>query len=129
MDHSALIHSKAKCCISEKPMSTSKHINMVQLHFKASWKFPVWGNFLTNIPAEMAIAYVHDDCVKDGVIIGKVKFAIEVDGENIIYHPVPACRVCGCTNDDCRQCIDKTGKPCTWIEPDLCSACVPQKND
>lgn len=35
------------------------------------------------------------------------------------------CRVCGCTDHDCRQCIDKTGKPCSWIEKDLCSACIP----
>lgn len=35
------------------------------------------------------------------------------------------CRVCGCTGKDCRQCIKKTGAPCTWVEDDLCSACVP----
>lgn len=35
------------------------------------------------------------------------------------------CRVCGCTDKDCRQCIKKTGSPCTWVEDDLCSACVP----
>jgi ParB/RepB/Spo0J family partition protein len=35
------------------------------------------------------------------------------------------CRECGCTDDDCRQCIDRTGEPCTWVEPDLCSACAP----
>lgn len=34
------------------------------------------------------------------------------------------CRVCGCTDDDCRQCIEKSGEPCYWVEPDLCSACV-----
>lgn len=34
------------------------------------------------------------------------------------------CRVCGCTDDDCRQCIEKTGEPCHWVEPDLCSACA-----
>ncbi len=33
------------------------------------------------------------------------------------------CRECGCTQNDCSQCIDKTGNPCFWIEPDLCSAC------
>lgn len=36
------------------------------------------------------------------------------------------CRVCGCTDDDCRQCIEKTGEPCYWVDPstrDLCSAC------
>lgn len=35
------------------------------------------------------------------------------------------CRVCGCTDDDCRQCIEKTGEPCSWVEQDLCSACRP----
>jgi hypothetical protein len=34
------------------------------------------------------------------------------------------CRVCGCTDDDCRQCIEKTGEPCYWVEDDLCSACI-----
>lgn len=33
------------------------------------------------------------------------------------------CKVCGCTEDDCRQCIEKTGSPCVWVEADLCSAC------
>ena len=33
------------------------------------------------------------------------------------------CRVCGCTDDDCRQCIEKTGHACHWVEKDLCSAC------
>lgn len=33
------------------------------------------------------------------------------------------CRECGCTDDNCRQCIEKTGRPCYWSEPDLCSAC------
>jgi hypothetical protein len=34
------------------------------------------------------------------------------------------CRVCGCTEDNCEQCIEKTGEPCHWVERDLCSACV-----
>ena len=43
----------------------------------------------------------------------------------------PQCRVCGCTESDCRQCVEKTGQPCHWVrqygggdftEP-LCSAC------
>ncbi len=33
------------------------------------------------------------------------------------------CRVCGCTDLNCSQCIEKTGKPCYWVEEDLCSAC------
>lgn len=35
------------------------------------------------------------------------------------------CRVCGCTDVDCSGCIAKTGEPCHWVEPDLCSACSP----
>lgn len=38
----------------------------------------------------------------------------------------PKCRACGCTDEDCRQCIQKTGQPCYWVEEDLCSACVPR---
>lgn len=34
-----------------------------------------------------------------------------------------ACRVCGCTDADCSECIARTGQPCSWIESDLCSAC------
>lgn len=37
---------------------------------------------------------------------------------------VRKCRVCGCTDNDCSQCIAKTGSPCHWVEDDLCSACV-----
>lgn len=34
------------------------------------------------------------------------------------------CRECGCTDNDCRGCIERTGIPCHWVEHDLCSACV-----
>lgn len=37
---------------------------------------------------------------------------------------VRQCRVCGCTQDDCSQCVAKTGTPCSWVEYDLCSACI-----
>ena len=35
------------------------------------------------------------------------------------------CRVCGCTEADCRKCVEKTGRACAWVEPDLCTACLP----
>lgn len=43
------------------------------------------------------------------------------------------CRICGCTKEDCSQCIEKTGEPCTWVlevgmealeDGPLCSACA-----
>jgi hypothetical protein len=36
---------------------------------------------------------------------------------------VRSCRKCGCTDLDCRGCIERTGVPCHWVEKDLCSAC------
>lgn len=38
---------------------------------------------------------------------------------------VRRCRSCGCTDDDCSRCIERTGAPCWWVAPDLCSACDP----
>jgi len=32
------------------------------------------------------------------------------------------CRLCGCT--PLRACVDAAGQPCSWITPDLCSACL-----
>ncbi len=123
-DHAQFISENCKCCVTEKPMKDSKHITVVQLSFKASWKFPVWGNFIHGLPPQMAMAYIHDDAVKDGKLIAPVKFAVEIVDDQIIYHPVPACRKCGCTDDHCPNCMEKLGKPCVWVEPDLCSACV-----
>lgn len=36
------------------------------------------------------------------------------------------CRICGCTDMDCSQCIRRTGEPCWWVAADLCSACAPR---
>lgn len=36
------------------------------------------------------------------------------------------CQVCGCTDDDCLDCIQRTGEPCRWVALDLCSACEPR---
>ena len=44
---------------------------------------------------------------------------------NLCVEQVRKCRVCGCTDDDCSGCIEKTGVPCGWAEADLCTACVP----
>ena len=36
------------------------------------------------------------------------------------------CRICGCTDDNCSQCVQAQGYPCNWLEPDLCSRCTPK---
>lgn len=33
------------------------------------------------------------------------------------------CKVCGCTEYNCNNCVKITGQPCYWIEIDLCSRC------
>jgi hypothetical protein len=42
---------------------------------------------------------------------------------------VRRCRVCGCTDDDCSQCVEATGDSCWWVQDpegkgDLCSRCA-----
>ena len=42
----------------------------------------------------------------------------------------PRCRVCGCIETDCSDCVERTGEPCFWVESDLCSACAtPEQRD
>lgn len=67
--------------------------------------------------------------MEQGVESGKFKVKILAPSKDewICTQPsggVRTCRVCRCTDDDCRQCVEKTGRPCHWVEPDLCSACV-----
>lgn len=49
-----------------------------------------------------------------------------LEQENLCFEPKRKCRVCGCTDNDCHKCIEKTGHPCHWIADDLCSACAPK---
>jgi hypothetical protein len=38
--------------------------------------------------------------------------------------PIRICEACGCHDADCRHCIEETGRPCFWVEENLCSACL-----
>ena len=66
------------------------------------------------------------DCIKAKKICPACK-----EKNDIQESPEKVCRVCGCTEEDCSQCIEKTGEPCSWVEDDepgcLCSACVEEK--
>jgi ParB/RepB/Spo0J family partition protein len=53
-----------------------------------------------------------------------VRIAARIEGAVQDELAKRTCRVCGCTEDNCQGCIERTGAPCTWIEADLCSACV-----
>ena len=58
-----------------------------------------------------------------GIDRAEADFILEEFMEMIDGMEERACRVCGCTEADCSQCIEKTGEPCSWVEEDLCSAC------
>ena len=34
------------------------------------------------------------------------------------------CGRCGCTDDNCSGCVERSGHPCHWVGPNLCSACA-----
>lgn len=57
------------------------------------------------------------------------KYRSREDAENVLAgyaarnDLTPCCCGCGCTDDDCSQCIEDTGAPCKWVKPGLCSVC------
>lgn len=40
------------------------------------------------------------------------------------------CRVCGCTEADCSECIEETGHPCAWADDTktICTRCVDERD-
>ena len=50
-----------------------------------------------------------------------------IKAEKKMVKTVRKCQVCGCTDNDCSRCIERTGYACYWVEDDLCSACVEDK--
>lgn len=69
--------------------------------------------------------------VKPFNVLGKLRL-FEVEDSLVADHvhqdycdcEVRECRICGCTDYDCQDCIERTGHPCHWVEDDLCSACA-----
>lgn len=54
------------------------------------------------------------------------KAAAEAFLANLRRQVPKSCRACGCTDDDCRQCVEATGQACSWVEgedPPICSRC------
>lgn len=56
---------------------------------------------------------------------GRLGLGLAVEAAVSQTTPIQRCRTCGCTANDCRQCVENTGGPCSWVKPDLCSACSP----
>lgn len=82
------VSRKANCCACRRPMRKSRFVNFVNLDKKATWESPVWTNVALKqgIPRiNRAVAVVCDSCIKRKM---PVRFAIEIRGEDIIYHLV-----------------------------------------
>jgi hypothetical protein len=62
-------------------------------------------------------------CNPGPVAFDEVVACVLCGGTRFVPDSARTCRVCGCTDDDCRRCIEKTGRPCHWVDSDLCSAC------
>lgn len=52
------------------------------------------------------------------------KAPFDCPGFSRIQEGEAACSICGCTKEDCRGCIERTGRPCSWVRKGLCSACI-----
>lgn len=70
---------------------------------------------------------LNDKPYKHRLIIAGALIAAEIDryeaAEAVESAEIRRCRVCGCTESDCTQCIEKQGHPCWWVKDDLCSSC------
>ena len=78
-------------CISKRPLRDSSKANLVVLDYEPDWPFPFVGNVLVPDQPRRAIAIVHDQEMSPGrwyEMPGKCKYAIEIKGREIFYHPV-----------------------------------------
>lgn len=80
--------------------------------------------------AEKVILHLQPRMLKKQVLMlrlnqaATVAHAADMDlGELVDLMLERRCKNCGCTESDSSQCIAKTGEPCHWIGPELCSAC------
>lgn len=102
-------------------------------------------------PGHLCEAAAERDCTNVAVVV--VRLTMTEDGESwfvcldcavaVVKHDLtdpemapngwsgqPWCRECGCSENDCSECIERRGFPCAWVEPstvlaNLCTACVP----
>ena len=84
-----LLRNTGKCCITGDPLVDSEHINMVPTIWKVKWLFPRAGNVIEGTDG-IAMAVVHDKAIDIGkwAIKGEIKFVIEFNNGEIIYHSV-----------------------------------------
>lgn len=88
-DFERLVREKGSCCICSRPMKDSRYISLAQLDKKAAWEYPVWDNIIIEGFGGRAVAVVCDTCYdakESGKDPGHIKFAVELQGEEVIMH-------------------------------------------
>jgi hypothetical protein len=80
-----------KCCKCGRMMkdTNTKYVNIVQLPYAATWKYPVMGNVITG-QSGLACAVICDECQKDPEPVKYAMEYLELVGEggadSIVYH-------------------------------------------
>jgi hypothetical protein len=86
MDTLEWMRKTHKCCSCEKPLSEDPDaiLNLVQTDYKATWKYPQFGNVLLGT-SNIAGAIVCNACRQTK---NPIKFVLEYQGDTVIYHPI-----------------------------------------
>lgn len=85
------------------------------------------GKFETCKKNELVKLFLDSGANLDGVVPEEIILEKQVPSypeDDEAFDDERTCRVCGCTDDDCTECVEATGEPCSWVEDDLCSRCA-----
>lgn len=106
-----------------EPMTAQDAIDIERiLHGdQAADEMATWVGATVTFPDAPADADLERHLQEDETWVGK---SVTILSEPADQVDVVRCRECGCTEDDCSSCVERTGEPCHWVEPDLCSACA-----
>jgi hypothetical protein len=82
------IKAVGRCAITGQPLAESEHLHVLLLPDLVNWAFPVWGGLPLSTTARAMAFVCHTAVNANGVALGTVKEAMELQGLTIIYHPV-----------------------------------------
>lgn len=85
------LRHNGRCCISRRPLKDAHQVELIPLDYEPDWPFPFVGNPLVPTQPRRALAIVHDREMLPGrryEMPARCKYAIEIRGGEILYHPV-----------------------------------------
>ena len=79
------------------------------------------------LAARFRLIHQEIEVAKDAAELWQLRGELEATRQAFAATIGGTCRICGCTDLDCSQCIERTGSPCFWANGSrtLCSACAP----